>query len=120
MARFSDGKPVLASDVLFSWRLMRDKGRPNHRLYYAKVENAEALDDRTVRFDFGNANDRELPLIMGLMPVFPEHAIDVAAFEDTSLTAPVGSGPYQSNQRAPRCKRHVNVAIRTIGAGTCR
>ncbi len=95
LARFSDGKPVLAGDVLFSWRLMRDKGRPNHRLYYAKVEKAEALDERTVRFDFGNANDRELPLIMGLVPVFPEHAIDVATFEETSLTAPMGSGSYR-------------------------
>ena len=47
LARFSDGKPVLAADVLFSWQLMRDKGRPNHRLYYAKVEKAEALDERT-------------------------------------------------------------------------
>lgn len=95
LARFSDGKPVLAEDVLFSWQLMRDKGRPNHRLYYAKVEKAEALDERTVRFDFGAANDRELPLILGLMPVFPKHAVDVATFEETSLTAPVGSGPYR-------------------------
>nr|WP_051358576.1 MULTISPECIES: extracellular solute-binding protein [unclassified Afipia] len=95
LARFSDGKPVLAADVLFSWQLMRDKGRPNHRLYYAKVEKAEALDERTVRFDFGGANDRELPLILGLMPVFPKHAIDVATFEDTSLTGLIGSGPYR-------------------------
>ncbi|CAN5281618.1 extracellular solute-binding protein [soil metagenome] len=94
-ARFSDGKPVLAEDVLFSWQLMRDKGRPNHRLYYAKVEKAEAVDERTVRFDFPNANDRELPLILGLMPIFPKHAIDVAAFEETSLTALLGSGPYR-------------------------
>jgi peptide/nickel transport system substrate-binding protein len=101
LARFSDGKPVLASDVLFSWRLMRDKGRPNHRLYYAKVEKAEALDERTVRFDFGTANDRELPLIMGLMPVFPEHAIDVETFEETSLAAPVGSGPYRVTNVRP-------------------
>lgn len=95
LARFSDGKPVLAEDVLFSWQLMRDKGRPNHRLYYAKVEKAHALDDRTVRFDFGGANDRELPLILGLMPVFPKHAIDVATFEETSLTGLIGSGPYR-------------------------
>lgn len=94
-ARFSDGTPVLAADVLFSWQLMRDKGRPNHRLYYAKVEKAEALDDRTVRFDFPNANDRELPLILGLMPIFPKHAVDVATFEETSLTGLVGSGPYR-------------------------
>ncbi|NGX97806.1 MAG: ABC transporter substrate-binding protein [Candidatus Afipia apatlaquensis] len=95
LARFSDGKPVLAADVLFSWQLMRDKGRPNHRLYYAKVEKAEALDERTVRFDFGDANDRELPLILGLMPVFPKHAIDTATFEETSLTGLIGSGPYR-------------------------
>lgn len=95
LAKFSDGKPVLADDVLFSWQLMRDKGRPNHRLYYAKVEKAEALDPRTVRFDFGGANDRELPLILGLMPIFPKHAVDVATFEETSLTGPIGSGPYR-------------------------
>jgi peptide/nickel transport system substrate-binding protein len=60
-ARFSDGQPVLAEDVLFSWALLRDKGRPNHRQYYSKVVKAEAPDPRTVRFDFGGANDRELP-----------------------------------------------------------
>ncbi len=95
LARFSDGRPVLAEDVLFSWALLRDKGRPNHRLYYAKVAKAEALDERTVRFDFGAANDRELPLILGLMPVLPRHAVDVATFEETSMTAPTGSGPYR-------------------------
>ncbi len=52
-ARFSDGRPVLAEDVLFSWALLRDKGRPNHRLYYAKVAKADAPDPLTVRFDFG-------------------------------------------------------------------
>jgi peptide/nickel transport system substrate-binding protein len=94
-ARFSDGTPVLAEDVLFSWALLRDKGRPNHRLYYAKVAKAEAPDPLTVRFDFGGANDRELPLILGLMPVLPKHAIDVATFEETTMTAPLGSGPYR-------------------------
>ncbi len=100
-ATFSDSKPVLAQDVLFSWALLRDQGRPNYRLYYAKVEKAEALDERTVRFDFAGANDRELPLILGLMPIFPKHAVNPATFEETSLTAPLGSGPYTvSNVRA--------------------
>jgi peptide/nickel transport system substrate-binding protein len=94
-ARFSDGKPVLARDVLFSWQLFRDHGRPNHRLYYAKVAKADALDERTVRFDFGGTGDRELPLILGLMPIVAEHAIDPATFEETSFTAPLGSGPYR-------------------------
>jgi peptide/nickel transport system substrate-binding protein len=95
LAQFSDAQPVLAEDVLFSWALLRDKGRPNHRLYYAKVAKAEALDARTVRFDLSGANDRELPLILGLMPVLPKHAVDVATFEETSMTAPIGSGPYR-------------------------
>ncbi|MGB3447443.1 MAG: extracellular solute-binding protein [Xanthobacteraceae bacterium] len=94
-ARFSDGQPVRAADVLFSWQLLRDKGRPNHRLYYAKVTQAKAIDDLTVRFEFGGAADRELPLILGLMPILPKHAVDVATFENTSMAPPLGSGPYR-------------------------
>jgi len=94
-ARFADGKPVTAEDVLFSWELLRDKGRPNHRQYYSKVAKAEAPDPLTVRFDFGGAGDRELPLILGLMPVLPRHAVDPATFEETTMTGPIGSGPYR-------------------------
>jgi peptide/nickel transport system substrate-binding protein len=94
-ARFSDGKPVLAEDVLFSWQLLRDKGRPNHRQYYSKVAKAEAPDERTVRFDFGGQGDRELPLILGLMPVLPKHAVNAETFEETSMAPPLGSGPYR-------------------------
>ena len=94
-ARFSDRQPVTADDVLFSWALLRDKGRPNHRQYYSKVVKAEALDARTVRFDFGGAIDRELPLILGLMPVLPKHAVDIATFEETTMTGPIGSGPFR-------------------------
>ncbi len=93
-AHFSDGTPVTAADVVFSWQLLRDHGRPNHRAYYSKVVKAQALDERTVRFDLGAGNDRELPLILGLMPVLPQHAIEVAGFEDSTLTEPIGSGPY--------------------------
>jgi peptide/nickel transport system substrate-binding protein len=94
-ARFADGKPVTAEDVLFSWQLLRDHGRPNLRQYYAKAAKAEATDPLTVRFDLTGANDRELPLILGLMPILPKHAVDVATFEETTLTGPVGSGPYR-------------------------
>jgi peptide/nickel transport system substrate-binding protein len=100
-ARFSDGTPVTAQDVLFSWQLMRDHGRPNHRLYYSKVKDARALDSQTVRFDFGGDADRELPLILGLMPVFSQKAVNVDTFEDTSMTAPLGSGPYRVTEVRP-------------------
>jgi peptide/nickel transport system substrate-binding protein len=93
-ARFSDGVPVTAADVVFSWQLLRDHGMPNHRAYYAKVVRADILDERTVRFDLAGSNDRELPLILGLMPILPKHAIDVAHFEQTSLQKPIGTGPY--------------------------
>ena len=93
-AHFSDGVPVTADDVVFSWQLLRDHGRPSHRTYYAKVAKAEVLDARTVRFDFADGSDRELPLILGLMPVLPKHAIDVATFENSTLAKPIGSGPY--------------------------
>jgi peptide/nickel transport system substrate-binding protein len=100
-ARFSDGTPVLAEDVLFSWQLLRDHGRPNHREYYSKVAKAEALDPLTVRFDLRGANDRELPLILGLMPVLPKHAVDVATFEQTTLKPMIGSGPYRITDVKP-------------------
>jgi peptide/nickel transport system substrate-binding protein len=94
-ARFSDGQPVTAADVLFSWALLRDKGRPNYRQYYSKVAKAEASDPLTVTFDFGGTQDRELPLILGLMPILPRHAVDAGTFEKTSMAAPIGSGPYR-------------------------
>jgi peptide/nickel transport system substrate-binding protein len=93
-ARFSDGMPITAADVVFSWQLLRDKGRPNFRTYYVKVVRAQALDPLTVRFDFAGGDDRELPLILALMPVLPRHAVDADKFEDTSLKPPIGSGPY--------------------------
>ena len=93
-AKFSDGKPVTAEDVIFSWQLLRDKGRPNHRTYYAKVAKAEAIGEQAVRFDLSGSDDRELALILGLMPVLAKHAVKPETFEETSFQAPLGTGPY--------------------------
>jgi len=60
---------------------LRDHGRPNQRQYYSKVAKAEALDRLSVRFDLTGANDRELPLILGLMPILPRHAVNPETFE---------------------------------------
>ena len=104
-ARFSDRRPVTAEDVLFSWRLLRDKGRPNHRAYYSKVVRAEKIGERAVRFEFGydsgQVRDRELPLILGLMPLLSAHAVDPERFEETTLTPPIGSGPYKVAEMRP-------------------
>ena len=93
-ARFADGKPVTVADIIFSWELLRDKGRPNYRTYYIKVTKAEAIAPRSVRFDLTGADDRELPLILGLMPVVAKHAVNPNTFEDTTFEPLLGSGPY--------------------------
>ena len=94
-ARFSDGQPITADDVLFSHAVLKEKGHPTiHRGYYKKVASATAVDPYTVRFVFDEAGDREMPLIMGLMPVLPRHRFTPETFERTTLELPVGSGPY--------------------------
>jgi peptide/nickel transport system substrate-binding protein len=93
-AHFSDGTPITADDVLFSFNLLKEKGRPNHRTYYGKVTKTERLSDHKVRFIFDAAGDQEIPLIIGLMPVLPRHLVNPETFESTTLDGFVGSGPY--------------------------
>ena len=93
-AQFSDGTPITVDDVIFSHSVLQDRGRPNHRSYYGKVAKVEKTGDRTVRFTFDSSGDREMPLIMGLMPILPSHALTPESFELTTLSPPIGSGPY--------------------------
>lgn len=93
-ARFSDGQPITAADVLFTWALLKEKGKPYHRSYYRKVAKATAPDERTVRFDLADTKDREIPLVLAMMQVLPKHAIDADSFEATTFKTPIGSGPY--------------------------
>lgn len=93
-AKFSDGHPILAEDVIFSLKLLREKGRPNHRTYYSKVAKIEKLSERSVKMSLDAGGDREMPLILGLMPVLAKHATNPDTFEQTTLTPLLGSGPY--------------------------
>lgn len=94
-AKFSDGKPITVDDIIFSHTLLRDHGRPNHRTYYSKVIKVTKIGSDSVKFTFDKSGDREMPLIMGLMPIMPKHAMNETLFKETSLTPPVGSGPYR-------------------------
>jgi peptide/nickel transport system substrate-binding protein len=92
-ARFSDGRPVTADDIRFTFELLRERGRPNQRTTFRRVRAVELPDPRTIRFVFQDP-DGELPLILALMPALARHAIDPATFEQPSFRAPLGSGPY--------------------------
>lgn len=99
-ASFADGEPVKVSDILWSWETLRDKGRPNHRLYYREVARTE-VDGRDVTFHFNNGDNLELPLLMALMPVLPAHWFKANGFEKTTLTPIPGSGAYTVDKVDP-------------------
>ena len=94
-ARFSDGSPVLAEDVVFTFEMLRDKGVPQYRYYYGNVDKATATDDRRVLFTFKQGSNKELPLILGQMPVLSKKDWQNKDFEATTLQMPLGSGPYR-------------------------
>jgi len=94
-ARFQDGEPVTAEDVVFSLDILREQGNPFYRSYYAGVERAVALDDQRVRFEFNDTQSRELPLIVAQMPILPQHYWQERDFTSPTLAAHPGSGPYQ-------------------------
>ena len=93
-ARFADGAPITPEDVLFSHEVLRQKGWPYHRAHYGKVARAEKISERAVRFTFDAAGDREIPMILGLMPILPKHKTNPDTFEQTTLEPPTGSGAY--------------------------
>ncbi len=94
-ARWSDGQPVSAQDVAFTFELLRDKGRPPFNRRLVDVERMEILSERSIRFVFKPSASRELPLIIGLTPILPAHASHVETFEQTTLEPMIGSGPYR-------------------------
>ncbi len=94
-AKWHDGKPITAEDVKWSFDTLISKGNPFYRAYYANVKEAVIEDAHTVKFNFNVSGNRELPLIMGQMPVFPKHFWQNREFNKTSLDAPLGSGPYK-------------------------
>lgn len=93
-ARFSDGKPVTAEDVINTFRLLREKGSPFYRAYYADIIDIQALGPHRVRFEFAETENRELALIVGEVPILPKHYWETRNFEESSLDIPIGSGPY--------------------------
>ncbi len=94
-AKWSDGQPVTAEDVVWTFNTLRDKGQPFFKAYYADVKSVAAESALRVRFDFAVKGNAELPLIVAEMAVLPKHFWADKVFDETSLTPPIGSGPYK-------------------------
>ncbi|MGO4570851.1 extracellular solute-binding protein [Microvirga sp. 2TAF3] len=100
-ARFSDGHPLTAEDVRFTFELLRKNGKPFHRSSFGQVKAVEVENPHRIRFDLSGSNDRELPLIIATMPILAAHATSPDTFANTTLTPPVGSGPYAITEVKP-------------------
>ncbi|HEA52586.1 hypothetical protein LCGC14_0755840 [marine sediment metagenome] len=94
-ARFQDGEPITAEDVKFSFDTLIKKGHPFYRNYYADVSKVTVESRLRIRFDFQKTSNRELPLILGQMPILPAHYWKEHEFGKNGLTPPVGSGAYR-------------------------
>ena len=100
-ARFHDGHPITSKDVVFSFNTLLEKGHPSYASYYRDVEKVEALSKHRVKYSFKVKNNRELPLIVGNTPVMPAHYWKDKDFTQTTLTPPLGSGPYKISHVDP-------------------
>jgi len=94
-ARFHDGHPVSAEDVIFSFETLTEQGQPFYAAYYADVVDIRAVDEDTVHIDLADSESRELPLILGQLPILPAHYWEGRDFEATTRDALLGSGPYR-------------------------
>lgn len=95
-ARWADGRPITAQDVVWTFYTLRDKGAPFFKAYYADVEKAEAENEGRVTFTLKVKGNAELPLIIAEMTILPKHYWEAEGrtFDQTSLAPPLGSGPY--------------------------
>ncbi|GAA4648867.1 extracellular solute-binding protein [Kistimonas scapharcae] len=94
-ARFQDGAPITAADIVFSFKTLLEKGSPFWRQFYTDVDSVNATSPDRVLFTFKTGHNRELPFILGQMPVLAEHWWRHRDFSHSGLQPPVGSGPYR-------------------------
>jgi len=94
-ARFHDGTPITADDVIYTFEILKQKGAPFYRFYYANIARAVKLSRHKVKFEFTGPPNRELPQITGQLPVLPKHYWEQRDFSKTTLEPPIGSGPYR-------------------------
>ena len=101
-ATFSDGEPIEASDVVFTWQILLEQGAPTYKISLRDIETVEALDTHRVKFTFREeAAKKDLPALAGSLSILPEHYYQDVAFDESTLDPPVGSGEYLVEEVAP-------------------
>ncbi|MBD8121328.1 ABC transporter substrate-binding protein [Pseudomonas lutea] len=95
-ARFSDGSPITAQDVRYTYELLMTQGSLSYRTEFQDVKGVEVESASQIRFDFKSSESRTLPLDLASLPVFPEHWWQDRDFANGGgFEIPVGSGPYR-------------------------
>jgi len=100
-ARFHDGSPITVEDVIWSFEALKTKGHPFYRSYYTSIVKAESVGAHTVHFSFSAGSNRELPLILGQMPLLSKTYWEKRIFDKTTLEPPLSSGPYRVESMDP-------------------
>ena len=93
-AVWHDGKKISSDDVVWTFNTLMEKGHPFYKYYYGDVSEVMKISENKVKFIFSTNTNKELPLIVGQLPVLPKHYWEDKNFEETTLEIPIGSGPY--------------------------
>ncbi|KZY80875.1 hypothetical protein A3742_12520, partial [Oleiphilus sp. HI0071] len=95
-ARFSDGKQITAEDVKYSFEMLttHERAQPFYAAYYGDVNEVVIDNPLKVTFKFKDNKNKELPLILGQMPILAKHYWETKGFGSASLDIPVGNGAY--------------------------
>ena len=100
-AKFHDGTPITAQDVAFSFNMLKEKGHPIISQNLRDFKGAEAADERTAVVRFSEKRGRDVPLFVAGLPIFSRAYYAKQPFDQSTLEAPLGSGPYKVGRFEP-------------------
>lgn len=94
-AKFHDGVAITADDVVFTFDKLISDGHPSYKMAFRDVKQVRKINNHLVKFEFKNNHNRDLPVLISSLPVLPKHYYEKVDFSKTTLTPPLGSGPYR-------------------------